>query len=333
MSMTARVSHALRATAFVVALTAAAVGAPPPATAVSPNDLAVRFTAATFRNGTVGRYTVTVVSRGTVPSEAPVVLTLALPEGFSLLDGGGSGFVCTGVGSTATCIHPPGLPARRSLTFRLFVDVCSPLARVTTVATLDYPNDPRPLNNVSSRSTSVRAGVCAPTRTPTQTRTPTPTSPPTAPVPDTPAAGAPTWTPTPTATATATPEPDATDLSLSIIRLDTFRVGSLGRYSVTLYNNGPVATNVPVTVTSLLPAGLTLVSGTGSDWSCTATGRDLTCAFDGTLAAGSAASFTLAVDVAVAATPSVTTTVRLHYPGDIDPTNNSASRPTTVRSS
>jgi len=313
--------------------------APLPGHAASDSDLSVRLTAATFRNGMNGRYSATVGNRGSQATNEPIVLNIALPAGFSLRGGGSSGFVCAGEGSAVTCTHAAPLNARRSVTLRLDVDVCSELSRATTTATLAYPGDPRPLNNTSSRSTSVRAGTCAPTATPTRTGTPTATSVPSTPTPThdgptyTPTHTVPPATPTSTATATAsaTPMPEATDLSITMIRIDTFRVGATGRYGVSLFNNGPAATNVPITVTDRLPNGLTFASASGSNWSCSAVGQDVTCNFAGSLASGASTTFTLTVNVGAAASPSVTNSATLDYPADTDATNNRASRPTTVR--
>lgn len=330
MSSTRRSSLAL-ALALILALVALA---PRPVRAASASDLSVRMTAVTFRNGSIGRYTFTVGNIGPEATNEPVVLTVALPAGFSLRGGGGRGFVCADTDGTVTCTHAAELRARRSVSFRVEVDVCSTAAQVVTVANIDYPGDVRLLNNTYTRYTSVRAGACAPTRTPTRTGTATATSPPTTPTPPTPP-GPPvdtaTATTTATATATATPPPNGTDLSLTIIRLDAFTVGGTGRYGVSLFNGGPAATNVPVVVTSRLPNGLTFASGTGTDWTCSASGQDVTCTFGGTLAAGSTTSHTLTVNIAAAAAPSVTYTARLTYPADTDATNNQASRPTTVR--
>lgn len=315
----------------IVVCAALAVVAPPPMAAESASDLSVRVTAATFRNGSVGRYTFTVGNIGPAATNEPIVMTVALPAGFSVRGGGGRGFVCTGEGTVATCTHAAELRARRSVTFRLEVDVCSTATQITTVASIDYPGDPRLLNNTATRYTSVRPGACAPTRTPTRTATPTATSPPGTPTPTGPLADTATPTATATATASATPIPNGTDLSLTVVRLDTFTVGSTGRYSISVFNNGPAATNVPVTVTSKLPNGLSFVSGSGTNWSCGASGADVTCAFGGALASGASTNHVLTVGIAAAAAPSVTYTAKLTYAADTDPTNNQASRPTTVR--
>ena len=45
-----------------------------------------------------------------------------------------------------------------------------------------------------------------------------------------------------------------------------------GAYSIVVQNNGGTVTG-PTTVTDTLPAGLSFVSGTGTGWSCGATGQ------------------------------------------------------------
>jgi uncharacterized repeat protein (TIGR01451 family) len=120
------------------------------------------------------------------------------------------------------------------------------------------------------------------------------------------------------------------DLSISSSHTGNLGVGFNGTYTVGIANLGPVATTGAVIVTDILPLGLTFVSGTGSGWSCSASGQTVTCANADSLAA--AASTTLALTVAVDSSaparvvhaPTVTTA------GDLITSNNTASDATTV---
>lgn len=311
----------------------------------SAADIALKMTAATFTNGRTGLYTVSVTNQGTEATNEPLTITLALPTGFTYSTGGGNGFVCTPAGANLLCTRATALNARSGTNFKVYVDVCSAAARVVTTVSHTYPGDPKVSNNTYSRSTSVKAGVCGPTRTPTQTPTSTatvvlPTATPTSVVPtSTPTLPGPTGTPTntvpPTATATAsatvTPIPNITDLDVSMTRIGTFYVGRTGSYFVTVANNGPLATNVPITVSHPLPNGLNFVSGTGSGWSCAASGSNVTCTKVTSLATSSTASYTLVVAVGAAAAPSTTAVAIVAYPADTDATNDRENRPTTVR--
>ncbi len=315
------------------------------ALAASAADVSLRFTAATFTNGRTGLYTVSVTNQGPDATNEPLVVTVALPTGISYSSGGGNGFVCAVSGANLVCTRTSALNARTGSSFRVYVDVCTTATSVSTVVSHAYPGDPKPSNNSYTRSTSVKPGVCAPTRTPTRTPTSTatvvlPTATPTSIVPtSTPTLPGPTSTPTntvpPTATATATatvtPIPNVTDLAVSMTRLGTFYVGRTGSYFITVSNLGAAATNVPIVVTHPLPAGLSFASATGTGWSCSASGSTVTCTKSTALAISSTSSYTLVVNIAAAAAPSTTASSIVSYPADTDATNNRENRPTTVR--
>lgn len=328
--------------------TAAETPTEPPATPTTgpaaEADLNVLFTTSSFRNGTTGSYTVSIANNGPNATDQPVAMEMALPAGFRLLSGSGSGFVCATVGSVVTCTRSSSLPANSGATVTLDVDVCSPASSVYTTVFVDYPGETRSADNDRSRSTSVKAGSCNPTPTPTHTSTPTITASPTATVPtptatpvdpNAPPTATPTHTGTPTATATATAtateNPDATDLTVVKLRIGTFTVGQTGTYSIEVTNNGPLPTNVPFTVTDALPNGLTFAAASGSGWTCDSSAGVVTCAFGGTLGVLESSGFLLDVNVGAAAFPSVTNEAVVDYPNDTDPTNDVGRRPTTVR--
>ncbi|WP_442214531.1 isopeptide-forming domain-containing fimbrial protein [Specibacter sp. RAF43] len=104
---------------------------------------------------------------------------------------------------------------------------------------------------------------------------------------------------------------------LSIVKSHTgdFQAGSHATYSLALGNLGPTASPGPVTVTNVLPAGLTYVMAEGTDWDCKAIGQNVKCVRDGALAIGAAAPITLRVKVLSAAFPSVETTAKAEGPG------------------
>ncbi|MES2325321.1 MAG: DUF6701 domain-containing protein [Pseudomonadota bacterium] len=77
------------------------------------------------------------------------------------------------------------------------------------------------------------------------------------------------------------------DLQISMTLLDSpLTLGQQNAFLVTVKNNGPVAELGPVQVTSTLPASLRFLSGSGTNWSCSAAGQLMTCAYTGQLANG-----------------------------------------------
>jgi uncharacterized repeat protein (TIGR01451 family) len=131
-----------------------------------------------------------------------------------------------------------------------------------------------------------------------------------------------------------TTEPVA-DLSISKTHSGTFTVGSNGDYLIQVLNLGPEPEANAILVTDTLPAGLTFVSGVGTDWTCAAVGADVSCMHPGPLAVGeSAPPLTLAVAVGLAAVPSVANTATVSSASlDANPANDSSSDPTVVLSS
>lgn len=121
------------------------------------------------------------------------------------------------------------------------------------------------------------------------------------------------------------------DLSIAKSHSGTFVVGMQGAYTIRVTNNGPNDDPGPITVTDTLPAGLTYVSGTGTNWSCTP-GAPVTCTHTGTATSGSSLpDLILTVDVAAAAAPSVTNTASVQGTiFDNNAANDSAADPTAV---
>ena len=121
-----------------------------------------------------------------------------------------------------------------------------------------------------------------------------------------------------------------TDLSLKVTGT-SFRVGALGRYSITVANRGNQPTNDPVHVTMTLPAGLTLTSQTGGNWTCSANGQDVDCMTQRTLGAGRTSTFRLWVRVCDAAFPLIVSSFQVVYAADTNAGNDIARRSTVVR--
>ena|GEM_PF-6135213 len=120
------------------------------------------------------------------------------------------------------------------------------------------------------------------------------------------------------------------DLAIAKSHTGNFTAGSNGVYTLTVTNAGTVSTSGTITVVDTLPNGLSFVSGTGSQWSCAASGQMVTCTNLGPLGAGASSAITLTVGVSGATAPSVTNIATVSVTGDANPTNNSASDPTTV---
>ncbi len=97
------------------------------------------------------------------------------------------------------------------------------------------------------------------------------------------------------------------DLTIAKSHVGTnFSQGQQGaQYTLTLSNGGGLATSGTVTVTDTLPTGLTFVSGSGTGWTCSASGQVVTCTDSATpIAAGGTSVITLNVNVATnTATP------------------------------
>ncbi len=101
------------------------------------------------------------------------------------------------------------------------------------------------------------------------------------------------------------------DLAISKSHSGDFVAGQAGVYTLSVSNNGPNDETGAITVTDVLPAGLSFTSATSSDanWSCGAVGQTVTCSHPGPLPNGnSLANIDLTVAVAAAAAPSVTNT-------------------------
>ena len=88
--------------------------------------------------------------------------------------------------------------------------------------------------------------------------------------------------------------------NLNIAKVHTgtaFTSGQNGSYTITVTNTVNTPTTATVTVTDILPAGLTFVSATGTNWSCVNSSGTVTCTSTAPIPASSSASVTLTVAV------------------------------------
>jgi uncharacterized repeat protein (TIGR01451 family) len=121
----------------------------------------------------------------------------------------------------------------------------------------------------------------------------------------------------------------APDLAMSKGHSGSFVVGSNGVYTFTVSNIGDMDISGPISVTDTLPIGLSFVSATGANWSCSAVSQTVTCNA-GQLASGATSTITLTVAVGYASFPSVTNTAMVSNASDTNAANNMASDPTTI---
>lgn len=123
------------------------------------------------------------------------------------------------------------------------------------------------------------------------------------------------------------------DLALAKTAVGSFVAGETGAFRLTVTNHGPSASGPPVVITDTLPAGTTFVSGSGSGWTCGASGATVTCSLGTSLAAGSSSAVTITVALADSLTGAVLNTAVVSGPArDPVPANNTAQATATVMS-
>lgn len=123
------------------------------------------------------------------------------------------------------------------------------------------------------------------------------------------------------------------DLSLTNSHTGNITVGQQGKYTLQV-SNSPLAgpTTGSITVTDTLPTGLSFVSSTGTNWSCSANGQTVTCTYSGAAPASgtSLPAITLNVNVTGTAGTSVTNSATVSTPGDSNTANNTTTDTTTI---
>lgn len=86
------------------------------------------------------------------------------------------------------------------------------------------------------------------------------------------------------------------DLTVSLSAPSTAVVGSNFNYVYTVSNGGATSTiGTSITLTTTLPTGLSFVSGTGTGWSCSAMGQNVTCTSSNVIAPSATNTVTIAV--------------------------------------
>lgn len=96
------------------------------------------------------------------------------------------------------------------------------------------------------------------------------------------------------------------DLAISKTHTGDFTIGNTGEYHIQVTNNGPSTEPGPIVITDNLPTGLSYLSATGTNWSCTPSGQTVNCTYTGSLAVGASTPvLTIRVSVSAAAFPSI----------------------------
>ncbi len=121
------------------------------------------------------------------------------------------------------------------------------------------------------------------------------------------------------------------DLMIVKTHTATFTPGTNGTYIITINDAGTASTTGTITVTDVLPAGLTYVSGVGTSWSCANSSQTVTCTNPGPISGGGTAP-TLAITVAVASTVtgSLSNTATVASPGETTGSNSTSTDTMTV---
>jgi uncharacterized repeat protein (TIGR01451 family) len=108
------------------------------------------------------------------------------------------------------------------------------------------------------------------------------------------------------------------DLIIDKAHTGNFNPDADGDYTITVSNNGTAASSGTITVTDVLPAGLTYVSAGGTNWSCGEASGTVTCTSTSPIATSSSAapiSLTVHVDAGASGTQ-ITNTATVSGGGD-----------------
>ena len=129
-----------------------------------------------------------------------------------------------------------------------------------------------------------------------------------------------------------TPIAQAADLTLGVSHVGNFQQGdSADNYTITVNNVGAGPTIGQVTVTDILPTGLTPTAANGTGWTTSISGQTVTATRSDVLASGSKYSdLTVTVSVANNAPASVTNTATVAGGGELNTSNDGASDPTKI---
>lgn len=116
--------------------------------------------------------------------------------------------------------------------------------------------------------------------------------------------------------------------------MKSFHAGGVGTYNIIVSNRGPNATDDVVTVTDLLPTGVSFVSGVGGrgpGWTCASSGALVTCTSLGPLAAPSISLLRLSIGADERAVGTIVNSIMVSYAGDPNQANNTATKSTVIK--
>lgn len=114
------------------------------------------------------------------------------------------------------------------------------------------------------------------------------------------------------------------DLSIAMTRGGAMAVGGKATYTLVVSNNGPYTEAGPVTVTDTLPAGMSFVSASGVNWTCTNSGQVVTCTYKASMAPNTTAA-PLVITAAVNQAGTMTNMAQVTGTSDDNSANNNAS--------
>jgi uncharacterized repeat protein (TIGR01451 family) len=122
------------------------------------------------------------------------------------------------------------------------------------------------------------------------------------------------------------------DLTIAKSHSGTFKQGDTANsYTIAVTNSGSAVTNGTVTVTDVLPSGLTPTAASGTGWATSISGSTVTATRNDALNGGvSYPALTVTVSVAANAAASVTNTATVAGGGEINSANDSASDVTAI---
>ncbi len=237
---------------------------------------------ATFTQGVNGTYTITVNNTGTVATSTPITVTDTLPTGLTYFSATGTNWTCSNSGQIVICNTSQVINNGSSAT---------PITLIVT-----------PTIGTGTVTNNVRVDTTANAETTTADNTGSDTTP---------------------------LQTNITDISIAktarsfdgLSAVTNFQQGQQYRYRLAVTNiSATVPAVAPITVTDLLPTGLTYLYSASTDgFTCSATGQTVTCDRPTNLAPSSTVSVDLVVQVGGSAPASVTNQARVTSVSDTCP--------------
>jgi len=130
------------------------------------------------------------------------------------------------------------------------------------------------------------------------------------------------------------------DLAIQKFANGPFHYGQFASYTLLVQNTGTASASSPITIVDVLPDGITFASyfdPYSSDWSCTATGQQVTCTYTGPAIAPGGSLPTLiiniiidTVDVFPGGSDLVGNCATVQHPDDSNPTNDQSCVETVI---